>query len=140
MLRTVFGCVCVPLASALAPHNAVLQSTASSMAKSCPRLPAPLAAWILFCAFCNCAGWVLSALHQLNQVGYLISFALALGALFLLRNRLPPLDLHAYRWSKLRRRFHRLFPLLFLVLAALVFLGGALYAPNNYDAFSYRTS
>ena len=34
--------------------------------------PAAAVLWILFCAFCNCAGWLLSAIHQLNALGYLI--------------------------------------------------------------------
>jgi hypothetical protein len=41
--------------------------------------------------------------------------------------------------AKLRRRFHRPLPALFLVLALLAFVGGALYAPNNYDSLTYRT-
>ncbi len=40
--------------------------------------------------------------------------------------------------TKLKRRFRRPFPLAFLVLAILAFVGGALYAPNNYDALAYR--
>jgi hypothetical protein len=39
---------------------------------------------------------------------------------------------------KLRARFRRLFPLSFLVLAALAILGGLLHPPNNYDAMTYR--
>jgi len=42
------------------------------------------------------------------------------------------------RWRKIRRRFRRPFPLAFLILAALAFLGGALYPPTNYDALAYR--
>jgi hypothetical protein len=41
-------------------------------------------------------------------------------------------------WKKLKRRFRRAFPLAFLILAAMVFLSGALYAPTNYDALAYR--
>ena len=39
---------------------------------------------------------------------------------------------------KVRRRFRRPLPLLFAVAAGLELLGGALYAPNNYDALMYR--
>ncbi|MEI8342147.1 MAG: hypothetical protein WCH43_11530 [Verrucomicrobiota bacterium] len=35
-------------------------------------------------------------------------------------------------------RFRRPLPALFLVCAALAFIGGTLYAPNNYDALTYR--
>jgi hypothetical protein len=42
------------------------------------------------------------------------------------------------RWQKIRRRFRRPFPLAFLLLTAMAFLGGSLYAPSNYDALAYR--
>ena len=42
------------------------------------------------------------------------------------------------RWQKFCRRFRKPFPLAFLVLALLAFLGGALHAPTNYDALAYR--
>ena len=35
-----------------------------------PKSPAPIAAWLLFCAFLNCAGWLLSAVRQLNAAGF----------------------------------------------------------------------
>lgn len=97
------------------------------------------ALFILFCAFCGCAGWVLSACHQLNQAGYAVVFAVgAIGLAFAwvrsgvrLRARLKP--------ARVVRRFRRLFPLAFLILAALAILGGVIYAPNNYDALAYRT-
>ena len=41
-------------------------------------------------------------------------------------------------WPKLRRRFRRPLPAIFLLVAVLIFLGGALHAPNNYDALTYR--
>ena len=44
----------------------------------------------------------------------------------------------ALRLAPLRRRVRRPFALAFFVLAALTFLGGVLYAPNNYDALAYR--
>ena len=40
--------------------------------------------------------------------------------------------------AKKLRRFRKPFPLAFLILAVMAFLGGALYAPTNYDALSYR--
>ncbi|MGC3957994.1 MAG: hypothetical protein QM813_08665 [Verrucomicrobiota bacterium] len=39
----------------------------------------------------------------------------------------------------MKRRFGRGFPLAFLILTALAFLGGALYGPANYDGLAYRT-
>jgi len=41
-------------------------------------------------------------------------------------------------WRRWKRRFRRPFSLAFLILAAMAFLGGALYAPSNYDALAYR--
>ena len=41
--------------------------------------------WIWLCAYLNCAGWVLSACHALNQAGYAV--ALGLGGLKLKLHR-----------------------------------------------------
>lgn len=94
--------------------------------------------WIWVCAYLNAAGWTLSAIHQLNAKGYAAALSLGLVALLVWRKNsaapLPP----QIRWQKIRRRCRRPFPLAFLVLAALAFLGGALYAPSNYDALAYR--
>ena len=44
----------------------------------------------------------------------------------------------AFRPQKIFRRCRRPLPAIFFLLAALVFLGGILYAPNNFDALTYR--
>jgi hypothetical protein len=94
--------------------------------------------WICLCAYLNCAGWLLSALHELNAGGYAAALALGLVAwLIWWKTSGAPL-FPEFRLSKLRRRFRRGFPLAFLVLAGLAFCGGALYAPSNYDALAYR--
>ena len=102
------------------------------------RPPAAPAAWICICTFCNCAGWVLSACHQLNTAGYAVTLLLALAAIWMLRGRLFPGGLGGWNLRKQRRRFGRAFPLTFLVLALLAILGGAIHAPSNYDALAYR--
>ena len=96
-----------------------------------------LVIWIWLCAYLNCAGWGLSALHQLNAGGYAVVLALGLAGGLVLRKQfgVPP----NCRWPKLRRRFRRGFPAAFLVLAVMAFLGGALNPANNYDALAYRT-
>src|SRR5260370_26600698 len=136
----------------------------------------PVALWILFCAYCNLAGWVLSALHQLNAMGYVAAFLPAAALLPWLRKRFFPARGHScpqlrasgkqgndsgprhplevaadrnvraplsrragHHWRKLKQRFARPFPLAFLALALLAILGGALHAPNNYDALAYLT-
>ena len=97
-----------------------------------------IAIWIWFCAYLNCAGWALSAVHQLNAGGYAVALLVWLAALFVWRKHsaapFPP----RLRWRQFRRRFRRPFPLAFLILAALAFAGGAGYAPTNYDALAYR--
>lgn len=95
--------------------------------------------WVGFCAYCNLAGWVLSAVHQLNVGGYSVAIALGLLAVWLLRGNLPSTTdvTRSLRWP--RWRFRHLFPLGFLILAALALLGGVIHAPNNYDALAYRT-
>src|SRR6266446_7431060 len=100
--------------------------------------PIPLIAWILFCVFCNCAGWILSAFHQLSPIGYATAFVLSASLMLVFRNRIFPPPCRGIKIIRLARRFRRPFPLSFLVLAALALLGGLLYAPNNYDALAYR--
>ena len=96
------------------------------------------AIWIWVCAYLNCAGWILSWLHALNRTGYAVALTLGIAALLLWRTRavggvIPQVDRR--KWL---RRFRRPFPLVFLTLFALAFLGGALHPPSNYDALSYR--
>jgi hypothetical protein len=68
----------------------------------------------------------------------MVALACGIGGLLLLGRpwrhpgRAPP-------WlGKASWRYKHLLPLLFLLYAALAFLGGALYAPANYDALTYR--
>lgn len=96
--------------------------------------------WTIFAIFCQCAGWGLSALHALDITGYAIAFVLFFGAVVLLwkQNRLRT-SWPTIARLRLKRRFTRGFPLAFLILAFLAFLGGILYPPNNFDGLSYRT-
>lgn len=100
--------------------------------------------WIWLCAWLNCTGWFLSAIHQLNPIGYALSLAVGFGAFLVWKmssaggqiTPAPPSHLS----HKLFRRFRRPAPFAFLVLAALAFLGGAIHAPNNYDGLAYRVT
>jgi hypothetical protein len=87
--------------------------------------------FIIIAAFLQCAGWLLSALHQLNTPGYAV--VLVLLATFLWWNRacLNPGRIRA-------ARFRRTFPRVFLALALLATLGGAIHPPANYDGLTYR--
>jgi hypothetical protein len=102
-------------------------------------MPTAVAIWIWFCAYLNCAGWTLSALHQLNQTGYAVVFALGFGALWLWKQKTGAEIFPKIHLPKYRRRFKKFFPLAFLILAVLAFIGGALYAPANFDTLAYRT-
>ena len=101
-------------------------------------MPSLLVIWIWFCAYLNCAGWTLSAVHELNAGGYAVALAMGLIALFAWKQKNGSAAFPKIHWPKLRRRFRRAFPLGFSMLAALAFLGGALHPPTNYDALSYR--
>lgn len=103
-----------------------------------PQRISPLAAWIVFCVFCNCVGWILSALHELNATGYAAAFGLGILALAIWKAKTKAVFFQPQDLPKLRRRFTRPFPLAFLILAALATLGGLIYAPTNYDALAYR--
>ena len=103
------------------------------------RMPTVVLLWVWFCAYLNCAGWALSAVHQLNARGYAVTLLLGFVAWCVWRRKTSPQFLPRVRWRKLRRRFTQPFPLAFLILAVLAFLGGALYPPTNYDALAYRT-
>lgn len=94
--------------------------------------------WIWSCAYLNCAGWILSAMHQLNTGGYAVALLGWLAGWFVWRKKSSAQLLPPIRWWKIRRRFRKPFPVAFLILTAMVFLGGVLYAPTNYDTLAYR--
>jgi phage-related protein len=50
-----------------------------------------IVAWICLCAFLNCVGWLLSALHLLNRTGYFVAIGFAMLA-WIVQNR----ELHAW--------------------------------------------
>lgn len=102
-----------------------------------PRI-SPVALWIVFCAYCNCIGWILSGLHELNAGGYAAAFGLAFVGLMVWKVKTNALFFESRDLAKLRTRFRRPFPLAFFIVAAMAFLGGVLHAPNNYDGLAYR--
>ncbi len=107
------------------------------MHRSAPKISWPVAAWVVVCAWLNCAGWVLSALHQLNVAGYTVCFLVGAVAIFLFRKHLLP-RWSGFQFQRWRRRFSRAYPAAFLVLACLALAGGVLYPPTNYDGLTYR--
>ena len=97
-----------------------------------------IALWIWICAYLNAAGWMLSALHELNARGYAVTLLLGLAALAVWQKQTAPEFFPGIRRAKLGRRFRRPFPAIFLLVAGLAFLGGVRHAPDNYDALTYR--
>jgi len=112
--------------------------------------------WLWVSVLASAAGWGLSAAGQLNRAGYaVVIVAAVLGFTGNLlgwwgrgsrpgRSGRPgcgPLTRRAAigaGWRRFRRRFRRPLPFCFAALAALVFLGGALYPPSTHTAFTYR--
>ena len=99
-----------------------------------------VAVWILLCALLNFAGWGLSALHALNETGYVVVLLLIVAGGWIWRRELGLGGGGRGRLNprKFCRRFRRLFPASFLGLAGLAILGGLLHPPANYDALAYR--
>jgi hypothetical protein len=96
--------------------------------------------WILLSAWLVSAGWILSALHQLNRTGYGVVFALVATAGFIgwQKHLRPRRGVGLRAGGKFLRRCKRPLPLLFLALALMALVGGALYNPSNCDSASYR--
>ena len=105
------------------------------------KMPSLIRIWILLQVMCVVAGWTLSVLGEVNLMGYAVFFAATAGA-FAVWGKWwragSGLRLDRPVWSRYARRFRRVFPLLFLLAALGSLAGGALHAPNNYDALSYR--
>ena len=98
-----------------------------------PTLPLAIL-WLCSCAYLNGAGWTLAALRQLNAAGYTVAMLLGAVLAMIWWSKYHPVISPA----KLARRFRRPLPAVFFGLTGLVLLGGALYAPTNYDALTYR--
>ena len=99
----------------------------------------PVKLWIWLATLTSLAGWSLSALGQLNRLGYAVFFGVAAVLILWVwkfgeKKNPPP----GNPWKKIRRRFHRPLPGAFAVLTVLIFLGGVLYPPTNHTAFTYR--
>jgi hypothetical protein len=96
--------------------------------------------WILLSALLVGAGWILSAFHQLNRIGYAVVFVLAaIATVFWLQKNKRPIKINFPRvWNKFRQRFKRPAPLLFLALALLSLAAGIFYTPANADSNAYR--
>ena len=83
-----------------------------------PRSPNAISIWICICAYLSCAGWILSALHELNPAGYAVVMLICLAALWVWWKKSSAQLLPRAGSQKLRRRFRRPIPAIFLLSAA----------------------
>jgi hypothetical protein len=106
------------------------------------RTPLPVrltGCWLAACAYLNLAGWVLSGLGALNATGYAVALLAGVaGAVIGCRPWTIATRMRLSRGRAALRRFRRALPILFLLYAVVAFVGGMLYAPNNYDGLTYR--
>ena len=113
--------------------------------------------WIWVSVLASAAGWLLSALGQMNKVGYAVFGAVVLGGVWAWRKapggwrrnwglaegpdasaRRPCLAGLDFNWRKLRARFRRWLPAGFAGLAFLVFLGATVYPPTTHEGLTCR--
>lgn len=115
-------------------------SCGNSTMQACARVD-PVAAWLILSSWAVTAGWSLSAVGSLHASGFLIAFA-GLCGLLLAAPKLATTGDHPrggrFRLGAWRRRLSRPLPALFVALAAMAWLGGALHPPSNYDSLTYR--
>jgi hypothetical protein len=102
------------------------------------KAPPGIALWIVLNVLLNCAGWALSAFHELNARGYAAVFVLAGVALSAFWKTRIKKAFRPFIFHVPRRRFKRAYPLAFLILAVAAIAGGFIYSPSNYDALAYR--
>ncbi|HEU6449062.1 MAG TPA: hypothetical protein VFV23_11550 [Verrucomicrobiae bacterium] len=102
-------------------------------------MPMLLMLWVWLCAYLNCAGWTLSAFHELNATGYAVALVVFIAiTLFLWKKFQLSLAFGKGSIKQFFRRFSKPLPAIFFGISILIFLGGAIYAPDNYDALTYR--
>ena len=96
--------------------------------------------WILLSMLMVTSGWILSALGRLNGFGYGLLLPLGVAACgYFWRKGAGRPPANPSRWlPRFRRRWVRMAPLIFLLLAALTLLGGVWYPPSNGSSTAYR--
>ena len=102
-------------------------------------MPTLVLLWVWVCAYLNCAGWALSALHKLNAVGYAVALALGFAALLVWRKQTSAPFVSRGSPAKISSPFPQ-------ALSAGVFDSGGdgisrrrdVMRRRNYDALAYR--
>lgn len=94
------------------------------------------AVWVLLSAGWSLGPLVLSICGQFNRQGNAVLLILGvLGSVYgYYRLNRKSFKLRGFKLS----RFRKPFPLLYLLCATAAWVGGAIHAPNNYDALCYR--
>jgi hypothetical protein len=97
-----------------------------------------VAVWIVFSTWCQFSGWTLSLFGCLNRGGYAVALLVLVAVLWVFRRSLGFVG-EKHAWFRFRA-FHpgRWLPKIWLLLTVLVFIGGLIHHPNNYDHLSYR--
>jgi len=103
-------------------------------------MPIIVRAWVLLSTLLVGAGWILSAFHQLNRIGYAVFFTFAAIAIVFCvwRNRWSARISFFRGRHKLLHRFKSPAPFLFLMLASLSLVAGLTCLPANADSNAYR--
>ena len=94
--------------------------------------------WLIWSAWCSAGGWVLSALHRLDGLGYAVLAPVLLGVGWFWLKATAPEKKTGFNFAKIFRRWRRPASLIYLAIVLLSLLGGILYAPWSFDAASYR--
>jgi hypothetical protein len=68
-------------------------------------MPTIVFLWVWFCAYLNCVGWTLSALHQLNAAGYAVALLIGFVAFVVWWKQTSGRIFPQIYWRKLKRRF-----------------------------------
>ncbi len=96
--------------------------------------------WLLWSAWCSCAGWLLSAVSQLHGWGHtaLLPVLVVASWQWLRATAPPPISTSTNKFFKLRKRLFRPLPLIYVSIATLSLVSGLLHVPWSFDAVTYR--
>lgn len=93
------------------------------------------AIWLVFVAWSSCAGWILSAVGQLNHTGYAFALFPLLAVCAALWRNTSAAGIPSFR---LKNPFRDSGTAAWMLVVFLSLVAGLLFAPSNYDALSYR--
>ena len=103
-----------------------------------PRVLRLAGCWLIGSAWCSTAGWLLSAVGQLDGWGYLVLSPVLLAAAGCWLKSTESGSRGPGFTQGLFRRLRQPAPLAYFLIAGLSLLGGGLYAPWSADAVNYR--